>query len=150
MMSPARNHRPTSEAGDDKAVILVVEDEVLIRLVIAEYLRDCGYAVIEAGNAQDAIALFQANVEVDVVFTDVQMPGGLDGFGLAQWVRRHRPGTPVILTSGVAKASEAAETLCEDGPLLQKPYDSDEVGRRIRQLLAARDRNGGNGGGRPN
>lgn len=135
-------HAPT-EPGDERTVVLVVEDEVLIRMVVAEYLRDCGYVVIEAGSAQEALALFKADVEVDVVFSDIQMPGEMDGFGLAQWVREYRPGVQVILTSGAASAADRAADLCEDGPLLQKPYESDEVDRRIKQLLATRARNGG-------
>ena len=142
MVASARND-PTAEAGDDRAMVLVVEDEVLVRMVIADYLRDCGYAVIEAGSAKEAVALFEADVEVDVVFSDVQMPGEMDGFGLAHWVHRHRPDTEVILTSGAVKAADAAADLCDDGPLLQKPYDSDDVARRIRQLMAARARKGG-------
>jgi CheY-like chemotaxis protein len=141
-------HSPT-ETGDERTVVLVVEDEVLIRMVVAEYLRDCGYVVVEAGSAHEALALFKADVEVDVVFSDIQMPGPMDGFGLAQWVRQNRPGVEVILTSGAASAADRAADLCEEGPLLQKPYESDEVDRRIKQLLAARDRKGpGNGGGR--
>lgn len=143
----ARDIRTPNEAGDERPVVLVVEDEVLIRMVVAEYLRDCGYLVIEAGSAHEALALFKADVEVDVVFSDIQMPGPMDGFGLAQWVRQNRPGVEVILTSGAASAADRAADLCEEGPLLQKPYESDEVDRRIKQLLAARDRNG-NGGGR--
>jgi CheY-like chemotaxis protein len=137
----ARDIRST-QASDERPVVLVVEDEVLIRMVVAEYLRDCGYVVIEAGSAHEALALFSADVEVDVVFSDIQMPGPMDGFGLAQWVRQNKPGVEMILTSGAASAADRAADLCEDGPLLQKPYDSDEVDRRIRQLLATRDRNG--------
>ena len=147
MMASARDDRTTPEAGDDRAVVLVVEDEVLVRMVIAEYLRDCGYVVIEAGNAKEAVALFQADIEVDVVFTDVQMPGEMDGFGLARWVRQTRPGVDVIITSGAAKAADAAAGLCEDGPFMQKPYEAEDVIRRIRQLLAARAGKAGHDGG---
>lgn len=138
MMASARDDCTTPEAGDDRAVVLVAEDEVLVRMVIAEYLRDCGYVVIEAGSAKEAMALFQADIEVDVMFTDVQMPGEMDGFGLARWVRQNHPGVDVIITSGAAKAADAAAGLCEDGPLMQKPYEAEDVIRRIRQLLAAR------------
>ncbi|QDO95969.1 response regulator [Ferrovibrio terrae] len=141
----ARDIQSPTEPGDERTVVLVVEDEVLIRMVVAEYLRDCGYVVVEAGSAHEALALFKADVEVDVVFSDIQMPGPMDGFGLAQWVRQNKPGVEVILTSGAASAADRAADLCEEGPLLQKPYESDEVDRRIKQLLAARDRNG-NGG----
>lgn len=138
MMAPAKDDTPTAEGADEKPVILVVEDEVLIRMVIAEYLRDCGYQVVEAGNGREAISLFEAGLEVEVVFTDVQMPGDTDGFALARWLRPHHPGIKVIITSGVAKACDAAEDLCEDGPLLQKPYEAAEVERRIKLLIELR------------
>jgi len=137
-MTPAKDNRPTSASDDDKPVVLVVEDEVLIRMVIADYLRDCGYHVVEAGNGREAISLFEAGMEIDVVFSDVQMPGDTDGFALARWVRSNRQGVKVILTSGVVRISEAAEELCEDGPLMQKPYEASEVERRIKLLIAVR------------
>lgn len=142
MLAAARDLSSIAESDDSRPVVLVVEDEVLVRMVIAEYLRDCDYVVIEAGSAVEAIALFKADVEVDVVFSDIQMPGSMDGFALSQWVRQNRPGVKVILTSGAASAADKAADLCEDGPLLQKPYESEEVDRRIKQLLAARARNG--------
>lgn len=142
MLAAARDLSSLADSDDSRPVVLVVEDEVLVRMVIAEYLRDCDYVVIEAGSAVEALALLKADVEVDVVFSDIQMPGEIDGFGLSQWVRQNRPGVQVILTSGAASAADKAGDLCEEGPLLQKPYESEEVGRRIKQLLATRERNG--------
>lgn len=118
-------------------VVLVVEDQVLVRLAVAEYLRECGWRVLEAGGAGEALAVLEAaNVPVDAVFSDVEMPGPMDGFGLAHWVRAHRPGTRVLLTSGgVASAAAKAAGLCQDGPMLAKPYDHREVVRRIEAML---------------
>nr|WP_201752056.1 response regulator [Microvirga arsenatis] len=117
--------------------ILVVEDEVLIRFVIADYLRECGYRVHEAVNAEEAIAILESpEVAVDIVFSDVEMPGSMDGFALARWVRAHKSGIQVILTSGVERSADIAATLCEAGPLLKKPYPSQDVVDRIRQLAA--------------
>jgi CheY-like chemotaxis protein len=146
MLAAARDLSSSNDETDNRPMVLVVEDEVLVRMVIAEYLRDCGYMVIEAGSAHEALTLLKADVEVDVVFSDIQMPGEMDGFGLAQWVRQNRPGVEVILTSGAASAADKASDLCGEGPLLQKPYESDEVDRRIKQLLAARARNSAGGG----
>ncbi len=70
----------------------MVEAEVLVRLSISQYLRDCGYRVIEAASTDEAILVLQDGVRVDIVLTDVQMPGAMDGFGLSQWVRSNRPG----------------------------------------------------------
>jgi DNA-binding response OmpR family regulator len=123
--------------GDPEAhSVLLVEDEVLIRMSVAEYLRDCGYRVIEAGNADEAVKVLNADAAIDVVCSDVQMPGTMDGFGLAQWVRRERVGLKIILVSGVRRAAEAAGDLCDGGPLMAKPYGPDELERRIRILLA--------------
>ena len=121
--------------------ILVVEDEVLVRLVIAEYLRECGYRVHEAAHAQEAIAVLESpDVTIDIVFSDVVMPGNLDGFGLARWVRAHRPHVEVILTSTIDRSAEIAGMLCEAGPLLSKPYEPQGVVERIKQLIARADR----------
>jgi DNA-binding response OmpR family regulator len=117
--------------------ILVVEDEVLIRLAIAEYLRECGYKVHEATHAAEAVAVMESpEVSVDGVFSDVVMPGEMDGFGLARWVRANRPGVEVILTSTVDRSAEVAGMLCEAGPLMKKPYEPQSVVERIKQLLA--------------
>ena len=121
--------------SDMPRTVLVVEDEVLIRWVIAEHLRDCGYRVIEAASGDEAIDIVQRTaLTVDVVFTDVQMPGSIDGFALAQWVRRQRPAIKIILTSGFAKAADAAQAY--DASLVPKPYSPIELEQRIRGLLA--------------
>ena len=116
--------------------ILVVEDEILVRTVIAAYLRDCGFDVVEAGNADEAVRVLEAGIQVDIVFSDVNMPGSLDGFGLAQWLRRERPGLKIILTSGAAQAVKDASDLCAHVPILAKPYDYAEVARQLRALLS--------------
>ena len=123
------------------ATVLVVEDEVLIRLVIAEYLRECGYKVHEAAHADEAVAVLQsADVSVDIVFSDVLMPGTMDGFGLARWIRENRPMTQVILTAGIDRSADIAGMLCEAGPLLEKPYEPKKVVDRIKQLVGRSSR----------
>ena len=127
---------PQSDAASVQPVILVVEDEVLVRLAIADYLRDCGYRVLEAASGDEAVSvLASADLAVDVVFSDVQMPGTRDGFALAHWVRKNRPGVRVVLTSGWAGAAAKAGELCHDGPMVTKPYDHAAVLRWIREML---------------
>ena len=110
---------------------------MLIRLVIAEYLRECGYRVHEAVNAEEAILILQApEVSIDIVFSDVEMPGEMDGFGLARWVRANLPEIQVILTSGAERSADIAGTLCEAGPLMKKPYHTQAVVDRIKELAA--------------
>ena len=77
---------------------------------------------------------------IDIVFSDVVMPGDLDGFGLARWVRANRPHVEVILTSTIDRSAEIAGMLCEAGPLLTKPYEPQGVVERIKQLIARADR----------
>ena len=135
-MSPASTNI-TPQSDSPLHTLLVVEDEVLIRLVIADYLRERGYKVYEAVHAQEAIAMLQSpEVAVDIVFSDVQMPGDMDGFALSRWIRANKPDVQVILTSGVERSANIAATLCEAGPLLEKPYPPQDVVDRIKQLAA--------------
>jgi DNA-binding NtrC family response regulator len=118
--------------------ILLVEDEVLVRVPIAQYLRDCGYRVIEAVNAEEAMTvLLHKEAVVDVVFSDIEMPGAVDGFGLAKWIREHRPGLDVLLAGTINRTVENAKQLCAQGPV-PKPYDAEIVHNHIKRLLAAR------------
>jgi CheY-like chemotaxis protein len=130
--------KPSAEVGPKQSpLVLVVEDEWIVRMAVADQLRGCGYRILEAANADEAKATLDANDQVAIVFSDVQMPGSIDGFGLARWVRQHRPGIRVILTSGVVRAHEVARDLCEEGAFIQKPYDLDELDRRIRKALGS-------------
>jgi CheY-like chemotaxis protein len=119
--------------------ILVVEDEVLVRLVIAEYLRDCGYRVFEAAHADEALLVMRKSERpIDVMFAAIEIPGSMDGFELAQWVRTNRPGMEVILSGSVNRAVQAASDLCDQQNHVPKPYDPQIVHDRIRRLLASR------------
>ena len=134
-MSAARKPKP--EAPDSPPPrILVVEDDILVRTVVAAYLRECGYEAAEAGSADEAIRILQSSMRIDIVFCGVAEPGSMVGFGLAQWVRRRWPDIKVILTSGAQRTAKAAGELCEAGPMLAKPYDHADLARRIRSLLA--------------
>jgi DNA-binding NtrC family response regulator len=119
--------------------ILLVEDEILIRTAIAGYLRECGYKVIEAASADEAIlVLMRPDIGVDILFSDVEMSGSMDGFGLSHWMRANRPGLDVILAGTLTKTADMAARLCEDGPMLKKPYEPHVAVQNIRRLLAAR------------
>jgi DNA-binding NtrC family response regulator len=121
--------------------VLVVDHEVLVRMVIAGYLRDCGYRVIEAAGADEAravVASDEARVSVVLASLEAAGAGAGDGFALARWIRERRPGVEVILAGTPARAAEAAGDICEQGPLLARPYDRQVVHDRIRRLLARR------------
>lgn len=118
--------------------ILIVEGDGLIRAPLAQYLRECGYQVLEAVNAEEARhVLMSGEWRIDIVFADAQSP---DGFSLGAWIRRSHPGVAVIFAGTVAKAAEKAGDLCDEGPTLSKPYDHRAVLDRIQRLRAARDR----------
>jgi CheY-like chemotaxis protein len=127
-----------TESPDVPQTVLVVEDEVFIRMVISEYLRGCGYRVIEAVSADEAMTLLQhSELDVDVVFSDIEMPGTMNGFQLSNWVRTHRPGVDIVLAGNVKRATDAAAELCDSGPL-PKPYEPHFAEDRIRRLMAFR------------
>ena len=121
-----------------RPIILVVEDEVLLRAALGEYLRDCGFKVYEAGNGAEAITLLKSRkIIVDLVLSDVEMPE-VDGFALSQWVRKYRPSVPVILASGDRKKSDTAKILCENDPFFAKPYDLKKVVGIVRNAINAK------------
>lgn len=104
-------------------IVLLVEDDALVRLVTAGELREAGLTVIEAASAQEAYEAIIAGLHVDVVFTDVRTEGALDGYELARMLKAERPRLPVILTSGHLDRSVAALV----APFLAKPYSVETV-----------------------
>jgi CheY-like chemotaxis protein len=119
--------------------VLVVDDEVLVRLAIADYLRTCGFRVIEAANGDEALLILeQPDIGVSVVLSDVEMPGAIDGFALANWVRANRPDLRFLLAGSPLRAARQAGDLCQSGPMLAKPYDPAMVVDWIRRMLARR------------
>jgi DNA-binding response OmpR family regulator len=119
----------------------MVEPDVLVRQPIAEYLRECGYKVVETGSTDEALLVVNARtMSIDIVLADAQAPGKLDGFGLARWMRENQPSAKVILAGTVANEAKEAGDLCEEGPLLSKPYDPQLLVDRIKRAVATRDR----------
>ena len=114
--------------------VLVVEDEMLIRLHVADSFRDSGFAVAEAADGASALRILEQDDSIDAVFTDVTLPGEPDGFALARWVRSKRPGLPVVLTSGEVTAAHA-ERIGLDEPFFAKPCDYADVAAFIRAQL---------------
>ena len=125
------------DANPNPRTVLIVEDEILARIVLAEHLRECGYRVLEAGNAAEAIMVLDSDYVVDVLFTDVNLPGDMNGFALARWARQRRPRLRSIITSGTERAAQEASDLCDDEPYLLKPYDPAALVREIKRLLGS-------------
>ena len=130
---------PLRELAQEPQTILIVEDQIMIRLALADHLRECGYRVYEAGDAAEAIQILRSDYLVDILFTDVNLPGELNGFGLSRWARDNRPAIKTIITSGTERAAQAASDLCDDEPYLRKPYDPAALVREIRRLLGSGD-----------
>jgi DNA-binding NtrC family response regulator len=114
--------------------VLVVEDELLIRICAACCLADAGFEVIEAADAEEAITALEARADVVLVFTDVNMPGRIDGLDLAWEVSRRRPEIPVIVTSG--KESPRDDQIPSGGRFLAKPYAPEALPKIVAQALA--------------
>jgi CheY-like chemotaxis protein len=121
-------------AGATLPVVLIVEDEVLIRMMLSEALRHQGYQVIEAANADEALSVLHTSPDPDILVTDVRMPGSVDGFALAAYVRRTKPHLKVIITSGHA-GPDGAIGLAD--AFLPKPYELGLIVGRIRALAEA-------------
>jgi DNA-binding response OmpR family regulator len=128
---------PNSDTVGNLETVLLVEDEILIRISISAYLRECGFRVYEAMNADEAIiVLNEPDMKIDTVLSDIEMPGTMDGFGLSQWMRANKPGIPIILAGSPARAADVAGDLCESGPMLAKPYEPQMLLDQIRRILA--------------
>lgn len=116
--------------------ILVVEDEVLIRLMISEYLREFGYTVVEARNAAEATRILRSDEPVQVVFSDVRMPGDMNGLALAKWIAHNRPEIGVVLTSAYVAQADLPDQPENVRNIVRKPYAPNEVLQRIQALTA--------------
>ena len=108
-------------------VVFVLEDEPLIRDALACALSDAGCCVREGQNANTAIKAFEKGEHIDVVVTDVNMPGRKDGVALAAWMKDHAPGVPIILISGYPLRSDLAAVNPAIAIVVKKPYTPDEV-----------------------
>jgi CheY-like chemotaxis protein len=116
-------------------VILVVEDELLLRMDAADMVVAAGFTVIEAANADEAIEILETRSDIAVVFTDIQMPGTMDGLRLARAVRGRWPPIKIVATSGHLTVTET--DLPEGGRFLPKPYSALDVTSVLREVIAA-------------
>ena len=120
-----------------RPVVLIVEDELLLRMDAIDMIEAAGFEVVEAGNADEAIEVLDARRDITVVFTDIQMPGSMDGLKLARAVRGRWPPIKIVATSGHVEVSET--DLPEGGRFLAKPYSSVQVAGVLRELTAGRE-----------
>lgn len=123
------------------ASILIIDCDIIARHAIAEYLRHCGYAVVEAANTDEAmLAIQEASLSIDVILCDIAAIGTETAFGLATWVRQNRPDLEVKLAGSLEGVVQTAAQLCESGPNLARPYEPEAVVDYVKRLRATRDR----------
>lgn len=127
----------TWEGSTPASTVMVVDTDVLVRMALASYLRECGYRVFEAESAAEAITVLgQPKLHVDVVLTYAEMPGSANGYALKEWIAKQRPEVRTLLAGTPKQAADKAGELCDEGPQLTKPFDPQLVERRIRMLIA--------------
>ena len=116
-----------------RAVVLVVEDDVLLRINAGEMIESAGFDVVETASADEAIAVLERRVAIHIVFTDIQMPGSMDGLKLAHVIRSRWPPVRIIATSG--QVALRPGDLPEGGRFLPKPYSAALVANTLRELI---------------
>ena len=123
-MQPSARKRP---------VVLIVEDEFLVRMGTIAAVETAGFDVLEAGDSDEAIAILSVRDDIRLIFTDVHMPGSMDGLKLAHFVRDRWPPVKIIATSGRVRIAES--DLPEGGRFLPKPYSAGEITATLRELI---------------
>src|SRR4051812_25581179 len=124
---------PTT-GSTDRPNVLVVEDEMVLRMRAVDIVEDAGFSPVEAVNADEAIAILETRSDIAVVFTDIQMPGSMDGLKLAAAVRDRWPPVKIVATSG--HVTIGRDDLPDGGRFLPKPYSSAEILNTLRELIA--------------
>jgi DNA-binding NtrC family response regulator len=119
--------------------ILVIEDEVLVRLHVAAHLRHTGFRVFEAGNADEALRLLGQDTPFAAVVTDLKMPGSLDGLELCGWINRTQPQLKIIILTAYPDLGASVATECRYDALMQKPCDPDAIAGTLRDLLCPKE-----------
>jgi PAS domain S-box-containing protein len=140
--------RPPEARGGSERVLLVEDDPTVLALTL-DMLTGLGYAAVTATNAAEALEVIRSDAPIDLLFTDVVMPGGISGVELARTAREMRPGLPVLLTSGFMGEGAVLETA--EFPLLDKPYETTQLAAKLRKVLdkpAKRKRKPPEGGAR--
>lgn len=116
------------------SLVLIVEDDFLVRQSAVFLLKEAGFDTLEAGSADEAVVLLEARRDIKVVFTDINMPGSMDGLELAQAIRHRWPTVELVLTSGYARVRD--DDMPERGLFLGKPYEPTELVGMVRSLIS--------------
>jgi CheY-like chemotaxis protein len=125
---------PHAEAG---AVILLVEDELAVRMVVVEVLSDLGYTVLEADNSQSGLRIVETRARIDLLITDVGLPGGMNGRQLADAAREQRQGLKVLFLTGYAENAAVGNGRMEHGmEVMTKPFDLDKLVAKVEEMIS--------------
>lgn len=116
--------------------LLIVEDEAFIRMVAVDALEEGGFSIIEAGDAREALDILERSPEIALIFTDINMPGDIDGLDLAEEVARRWPRIGIIVTSGGVRLASA--DVPDSGKFLPKPYATDRLVDLVKEQLSKR------------
>jgi CheY-like chemotaxis protein len=120
----------------DGETVLVVDDEPTVRMLIGDTLADLGYRGIEAADAASALKVLESDVKIDLLITDVGLPGGMNGKDLADSARKSRPKLKVLFITGYAENAAVSNGLLEPGMhVLSKPFPMDKLATRIRSII---------------
>src|SRR3954470_3110925 len=138
---PRTFRRPTTQkkvvpmqlSASKRPLVLVVEDETLIRMDAVEAIEAAGFDVIEAASADQAIAILEQRSDIRLIFTDVHMPGSMDGLKLAHFVKDRWPPIKIVATSGHARIADSE--LPEGARFMPKPYSAAEITATLRELI---------------
>ncbi len=123
----------TENKNADRPTILVTEDNAILRFLAAETLTDHGYKVLEAESAEEALKVLETHKDVRLLFTDIQMPPGLDGLELAREVHSRWPKVLLVITSGQVRPLK--EEIADDGRFLAKPYQAKDLLVQIDEMI---------------
>ncbi len=126
---------PTATGSTELAKVLVVEDEMVLRMRAADIVEDAGFCAVEAVNADEALAVLESRSDIALLFTDIQMPGSMDGLKLAHAVHNRWPDIGIILVSGQVKPSDAERPT--DSRFFSKPLGVDQMITGLQEMVAA-------------
>jgi CheY-like chemotaxis protein len=142
-LSMSKRLRRPERGAKSVQTVIVVDEDVLVRATVADYIRYCGYKVYEAINSTEALQILRAGHKVDILLSNTGASGDADGFTLAQAVRQEFPSVEIILTSGLPMTAQKAGELCDRTPL-EKPYHHEQILSRLSVLFQKRDRSRSN------
>ena len=125
-----------SDGRRNGGAVLLVEDEALIREMLALEFEDAGFLTVQASSGDEAVALLSQGLDVTAVVTDVRMPGSIDGWGLVRWLAANRRGLPYLVTSGYLQGGELSGPVGRSLGFIAKPYKPADV---VSVILAAQD-----------